>query len=116
MTVGTTTWEGEGVPRKGESEIVQQSASVDIITITGASSQTGDFLVCRNNSGTEKLYVDASGNVVASGFVAVKDNATTEPTTSNITADGGIMVAKVNNTVRLYFRQNGTVHYIDATA
>lgn len=116
MAEGTNTYEGLGVPLLPADgfEVKQQTASssTDIMTLTGASGGTGDFVVCQNSSGTEKLSVDSNGNVVAAGFVAVKDNGVSAPTTSDITSNGGLMVANPG-TVRLYFRQNGTVYYID---
>jgi hypothetical protein len=119
MGVGTESWEGQAVPLVGESEIKADTIGNDILTLTGASGHTADFLVCRLYAGTEKFSVDISGNVVAagnilpSGFVATKNNSTTEPTTTHITTDGGLMVATVSGTVRLYFRVGGTVYYVN---
>lgn len=119
MTAGSRTYEGRAVPLKGESEIVQETLGTDILTITGAASQTGDFLVCRNSSATEKAYVTKDGKIYGAGiiqsatFLQTLDNGTTAPDTSAITADGGLMVAKVSGTIRLYLRDNGTVRYIN---
>ena len=52
MTEGIDTFLNQGVPLKGESEIKQQKAAYDILTITGAVGQTGDFLVLQNSAGT----------------------------------------------------------------
>jgi hypothetical protein len=86
MPEGTNTWKGLAVPLNGESEIEQIAAANDILTLTGASSQTGDFLVMQNSSGTELLYVDASGNLTTSGkvatpFVSLGSTYTVAPTT-----------------------------------
>lgn len=40
------------------------TAADDILTIEAAASQTGDYLVCRNSSGTERFVVQDGGNVV----------------------------------------------------
>jgi hypothetical protein len=49
----------------GESEIVGQTAATDILTITGASSQSGDHLVIRETAaGDELLVVEDSGTLV----------------------------------------------------
>ena len=69
MATGTSTWKGLAVPLNGESNIEQITAADDILTITGASSQTGDFIVFENSSGTEVFYVDVSGNIVTTGTV-----------------------------------------------
>lgn len=60
MTEGTSTFNGLGVPLLGESEIAQQTAATDILTITGASSQAGDFLVMQDASGNELFVVTAA--------------------------------------------------------
>jgi hypothetical protein len=61
MTEGTSTFQGLGVPLFGESEIQQQTAATDLLTLTGAASMSGDFLVLQNSSGAELLVVSASG-------------------------------------------------------
>jgi len=47
----------------GESEIVQQTAATDVLTITGASGQSGDVLVIRDLDNNEMLYIDSSGDI-----------------------------------------------------
>ena len=64
MAEGTDTYMGLAVPLYGESEITQQTLGNDILSITGAASQTGDFLVLQNSSGTERFVVEDGGNVV----------------------------------------------------
>ena len=108
MTVGTRTYEGRAVPLKGESNIVQETLGTDIITITGAASQTGDFLVCRNSSGTEKAVITKDGVMIGCY------NGTSAPDTTLIPADGGFAIAVVSGTSRMYFRANGTVKYVNA--
>ncbi len=58
---------GLGVPLNGDFEIRQRTAATDVITITGASGQTGDFIVCQNSSGTEQFVVNAGGSLTAAG-------------------------------------------------
>lgn len=128
MTVGNKTYMGNAMPIYGEAEIVQETLATDILTITGATSQSGDFLVCRNSSGTEKFSIASTGattfaagitattgNVVATaGHLVGKDNSTTAPTTATLPA-GGLAVYIVGGTARLCFRQNTTVFYINRT-
>ena len=80
MAEGNSTYKGLGVPLYGQSEIIQLTDSTsiaeDIVTITGATSQTGDFLVCQIAAGTEVFTVDVSGNVVAAGTLALTGIAT----------------------------------------
>ena len=52
----------------GESEIIQQTAATDILSITGAASQSGDFIVAQNSTGTELFVVSSSGLVTAKGL------------------------------------------------
>lgn len=63
------TYMGLAVPLFGESTIEQQTAASDILTITGATSQAGDFFVCENSSGTEKFVVDKDGYVTMAGSI-----------------------------------------------
>jgi hypothetical protein len=69
MAEGNSTFMGLGVPLSGEFEVTQKTLANDILTITGKSGQTGDFLVCQNSSGTEKVVVDSSGNMSLAGKV-----------------------------------------------
>lgn len=68
MAEGTKTYEGLAVPLFGESEIKGQTAATDILTITGATSQSGDYLVCQNSTGTEHFVVSSSGLVTITSF------------------------------------------------
>jgi hypothetical protein len=64
MAEGTDTAPGGlGVPLYGDFEIKQRTAATDIATLTGASGQAGDFLVCQNSSGTEKFVVGSDGSI-----------------------------------------------------
>ena len=88
MTVGTSQgFAGQCVTTQGESLIKQLTAATDILTIQGAASQTGDFLVLRNSSETELWYVVAAGRqvmaVTHSGTAALAslDITTTDATT-----------------------------------
>ena len=71
MAEGNKTTREIGVPLNGESEIKQITAATDILTLTGASGQTGDFLVCQNSSGTEKFVFDVNGKITAAGGVGI---------------------------------------------
>ena len=63
MAEGTKTYNGLGVPLFGESEIEQQTAATDILTLTGATSQSGDFLVLQDVSGNELFVVGSNGQI-----------------------------------------------------
>jgi len=69
MATGTNTFLGKAVPLNGESNIVAETAANDILTLTGASSHSGDFIVCETSAGSEVFVVDVSGNITASGGV-----------------------------------------------
>jgi hypothetical protein len=64
MATGTSTYDGLAVPLNGEAQITQITAATDVLTITGASAQSGDFAVFENSSGTELLVVESTGDVV----------------------------------------------------
>lgn len=59
----TRTYEGLALALKGESVIEQETAATDILTLEGAGSQAGDFLVMRDSSETEKAVVTKDGNI-----------------------------------------------------
>ena len=63
MTTGTKSYNGLGVPLLGESEIIGQTAATDILTITGASSQSGDYLILRDTNEAELLVVESEGDI-----------------------------------------------------
>ena len=67
MAEGTSTFEGLSLPRLGEYEQVQQDPTLDMVTLTGSTGQTGDFIVCQDSSLSEVFVVDASGNLAVSG-------------------------------------------------
>jgi hypothetical protein len=104
MTVGTRTYEGLAVPLKGESKIKQAQSANDVLTIEGAASQTGDFIVLRTSAGTEKFSVEVDGDVVVAGTgtinggVSIACNANGD-TVSDYGANGAIAVA--DNVVKL---------------
>jgi len=70
MTTGTLTYKGLAVPLHGESDIKQITASIDILTITGATSQSGDSIVCRDVDGTENFWVNADGGIYSRADVS----------------------------------------------
>ena len=68
MAEGTKSYMGLAVALHGESEIEAQTAAADILTLTGASSHTGDFLVCQNSAGSELAVIDISGNITGASL------------------------------------------------
>ena len=68
MAEGSKTYNGLAVPLFGESEIKQQALASDILTLTGAASQSGDFIVAQGSTGTEYFVVSSSGLVTAAGL------------------------------------------------
>ena len=67
MTAGIGSYQGMAVPLMGEAEITQVTAATDILTITGVSGQTGDFLVLRDSDETELLAITSAGAFTVSG-------------------------------------------------
>jgi hypothetical protein len=65
MAEGNDTYEGLAVPLYGESEIKAQTAANDILTLTGAASHTGDFIVCQNSTATTELFVLTNAGALA---------------------------------------------------
>jgi len=84
MAEGNENYKGLAVPLYGESEIVQQTAATDIITLTATSGATGDFLVAQTAGGGEVFVIEASGktSVISNRLVlGVAEAPTTAPTT-----------------------------------
>ena len=121
MTAGDKTYGGLGVPLNGEFEIKQTTLGTDIMTISGATSQTGDFIVCRAIDGTEKFVVDKDG-VVAGGiampsarYVGFADIPATAPTTG-ITR-GDIFTMETSTYVQLAIGQTANaLRYVNTTS
>lgn len=86
MAVGTRTYEGMAVPLKGESKITQETAATDILTIEGAASQAGDFLVCRTSAAAEKFVVDKDGDVTVAGTLTASGTISIGGSKDDVTA------------------------------
>lgn len=61
MPTGTDSWDALGVPLFGDFELKNRVDGTDHVTLTAASGDTGDFLVCRNNAEVELFVINASG-------------------------------------------------------
>ena len=71
MPEGNKSYMGLAVPLLGESEIKAQVATNDILTFTGAASQTGDFIVCQHSTATtEKVVIAYDGTITTLGTMA----------------------------------------------
>ena len=82
MAEGTDTYNGLAVPLFGDFEIKQRTAATDIVTIAGATSQSGDFIVAQVAAGTEVFVVEDSGKIVSADWpVFAGTVASTIPTT-----------------------------------
>lgn len=68
MAEGSETWEGGAVPLFGESQIEGQTAANDILTLTGAASHTGDFLVMQNSTGAEMFVFSQMSSSANNGL------------------------------------------------
>ena len=89
MAVGTKTYKGMAVPLNGEAHIKQITAATDIWTVTRITAGTGDFLVLRQNDGTEELYVESTGDLMlrAGNYINLGATVTTAPTTGMVKGD-----------------------------
>jgi len=71
MATGSSTYEGLGMGLYGEYQLTAETAANDILTITGASGQTGDMLVLETSAGTELMFVEITGqtrlNITSTG-------------------------------------------------
>ena len=126
MTEGTKSYEGLAVPIYGESEITQQVAATDILTITGAASQSGDFLVCQDGSGNEKFVVSSSGLVTSAvglsattgSFVLASsgiNGVTVSVTSTGAVAAGAVLANGVVVATSSKANMNAAFAYINST-
>ncbi len=90
MAEGSNTYKGLAVPLWGESEIVQQTAANDILTLTAVTGATGDFLVAQTAGGGEVFVLGAAGEATFASTVTLTNNrlvlgAVNTPTTAPTT-------------------------------
>lgn len=97
MAEGTKSYDGLAVPLFGESEIKQSTAATDILTITGAASQAGDFLVCQNSTGGENLVVSSSGLISSVAGMTTTLSSSDSPAgfTVLLTSTGAVAVGAI---------------------
>lgn len=93
MATGALTYAGLAVPLLGESNIIQQTAATDILTITGASAQSGKSLVIRNSSQTELFSVDSTGLITSAVGIAATTTLAAASETLTGTAAGTVGLA-----------------------
>ena len=100
MAEGKDTYNGLAVPLFGDFEIRQRTAATDIVTLAGASSQTGDFIVAQVDGGTEVFVVEDSGKIVSADWPVLAGTvATTIPATGLTT--GQVFFYEAANVMQL---------------
>lgn len=86
MATGNSTYMGLAVPLFGEFVIKQGTGATDIMTIEGGDTQTGDFIVARTSTGTERFVVEDGGGAVvtlaAAADIGLKIVQASTPTAS----------------------------------
>ena len=123
MATGSDTFEGLAVPLHGDSQITQRTAATDILTIQGAASQTGDFLVGRNSSETEKFSITSDGEgkfegglaIISSKYLRFSTPVTTPPVTG--LTEGDLFVGMGSSTPQIgicYSTAANSLRYITA--
>lgn len=106
MAEGSDTYKGLAVPLFGDFEIKQRTAATDIVSISGASGQTGDFIVAQDSSGNEKFVVEDSGRIHAADWPVFDGTvATTAPTTGLTT--GQLFIYTAANVYQIAFATAG---------
>jgi len=86
MAEGTGTFMGMAPPILGEYEQKQQTAATDMVTLTGAASMSGDFLVCQNSTGTEQLVISSSGLITSAAGLSISGVISVALASSNVNA------------------------------
>lgn len=111
MTEGTDAYKGLAVPLLGDSEIKARTVGTDILTLTGASGQAGDFIVCRKG-GSEEFVVDVTGNVIAGGVTVA--GATTLTGVATYNAKPIFATASILTTAPVAAMTTGGIYIWDA--
>ena len=104
MAEGNKTFMGLAVPLFGEAEIKQQTAATDILTITGAGSQSGDFLVCQTATGTENLVISSSGLITS-----VVGMSVSSLTTTGVIANSALSSSGVEGAIKISVSSTGAI-------
>ena len=89
MTRGRDTFEGLAWPLNGQLTHFGVSTTEDILTITRKTGATGDFIVFRDDGGTEKMWIkkDGSVNIRAGAFLNLSSTFTTPVSTGMTKGD-----------------------------
>jgi uncharacterized Zn-binding protein involved in type VI secretion len=77
MATGTDSFWGKAMPILGNTTLTGETVADDILTITSPASQTGDFFVCENSTGTEHLVLSSSGVLTVQGVQGAAGAAAT---------------------------------------
>ena len=101
MAAGTKTFLGLAVPLYGEATITQETAATDILTVKGATAQTGDYLVCADVDGNEDFVVGSTGMIgtMVLGTVALASLASNASATVALTGITTDCVVQIFNRV-----------------
>lgn len=67
MAQGSDSFMGKAMPILGNVTLTGETAADDILTITGATSQSGDYFVIEDADGTELFYIDSNGDLNSVG-------------------------------------------------
>lgn len=95
---------GLAVPLFGEAQITGTTADNDILTITAASAQTGDYLVLEDSAGSEDFVIGPTGMIgtMVLGTVALASLA------SNASATVALAGITTNHIVQIFNRAAAT--------
>lgn len=101
MATGTSTYMGLAVPLYGEAQIQGVTAANDVLTITGVSAQTGDYLVLEDSSGNEDFVIGSTGMIgtMVLGTVALASLASNASATVALTGITTDCVVQIFNRV-----------------
>ena len=113
MATGTSSFMGRGMGLDGEYNLTQVTAATDIFTITGAASQSGDFFVCENSTGTE-LFVISSSGAMTTAFInqVISSSATEFGFKVSVTSTGAIAAGA--NTLNAFFVEASSKSVLNA--
>jgi hypothetical protein len=111
MAEGTKVGYQGNIAQVGNSELFGDSTTLDILTLTQVSTTaTGDYLVCQDSAGTEKLVFSSAGALTITGAFGcngqtARASATVSAAIGSVSgsfgcsssADWILLVAMINN-------------------
>ena len=118
MAKGKGTFMGLAVPLSGEAEMIATTAANDILTLTGASSQTGAYLAGVTSAGVEEIVLAGVSSSSVEAGIKVSVTSTGAIAAGALLVNGFLVApsSKANMNAAFAYQSNasavGTTNYL----